>query len=295
MTWDDTNMHRYVYALVRCVPDPRTGEFVNVAAIAGDPQTGDWSMRQVSNESRARRLAGRDQLEAVHRFLGGVGERIDEAVLLLDSGPMTLDESWLETLHQDYRNVVQLTAPAPIAAADAEQALDSLFASQVIDPQYQPRQRLVTKASIVKRLNHAYTGILEGPRSLIRSPELYVGAHVHTPLDFAVAAKQAVQITTGWSFRIGGTSEQAVAIKAWAFAVGMLRGGDDARVITASGPAVEISSEVEVEVVVAEPETSEQVRAYEEATQVFKRVHASVRPLAEADDVARRAAELLGV
>ena len=39
-------MGRYVYSLVRCVPDPRTGEFVNVGAIAGDPFTGDWSVRQ---------------------------------------------------------------------------------------------------------------------------------------------------------------------------------------------------------------------------------------------------------
>jgi hypothetical protein len=97
-------MRRYVYSLVRCVPDPQTGEFVNVGAIAGDPETGDWSLRQVSNESRVRRLAGSSQLEAVHRFLTTVGIQIDEAVAQLDNGatPALLDADWLGSLHHDH-------------------------------------------------------------------------------------------------------------------------------------------------------------------------------------------------
>ena len=52
---------RYVFSLVRCVPNPRTGEFVNVGAIAGDPESEDWSVRQVGQWITAVRAATRHQ------------------------------------------------------------------------------------------------------------------------------------------------------------------------------------------------------------------------------------------
>lgn len=142
-------MNRYVFSLVRCVPDPRTGEYVNVGAIAGDPLTGDWSIRQVSNESRVRRLAGLLQIDAVHRFMTEVGLQIDDMRTGMEERDdvAPLDESWLQQLHYDHRNVVQLSPPTPMAADSAEQALDLLFAGQVIDPLTEARERIVTKRS----------------------------------------------------------------------------------------------------------------------------------------------------
>src|SRR6266446_4004184 len=108
-------MSRYIYSLVRCVPDPQTGEFVNIGAIAGDPATGDWSVRQVSNESRVRKLAGGVELDAVHRFLTEVGLLIDDsrAGMEDDATVAPLSHNWLLALHHDHQNVVQLSPPAP--------------------------------------------------------------------------------------------------------------------------------------------------------------------------------------
>ena len=50
-------MSRYLYSIIRCLPDPQTGEFVNVGVIAGDPATGDWAVRRLSNIERIRRFA----------------------------------------------------------------------------------------------------------------------------------------------------------------------------------------------------------------------------------------------
>jgi hypothetical protein len=44
---------RYVYSVVRYVPNPASGEFVNIGVIAGSDETGDWSLRQAGNQRRA--------------------------------------------------------------------------------------------------------------------------------------------------------------------------------------------------------------------------------------------------
>ncbi len=288
-------MNRYVYSLVRCVPDPRTGEYVNVGAIAGDPLTGDWSIRQVSNESRVRKLAGLLQIDAVHRFMTEVGIQIDDMRTGMeeDDDVAPLDESWLQRLHYDHRNVVQLSVPTPMAADSAEQALDALFAGQVTDPQMEARDRIVTKWRVISDVREAYRQAHVDARLIQPKPELYVGAHVHTVLDFAIVAGRALQVTQGWSFRRTRVDEVSTQVKAWAFAVGLLRAREEARLVSAREQVSSIDPDVDLEVVIAPPETAEQVRAYDEAQQVFDRLGASVRDLEEVGLVGTRAAELV--
>jgi hypothetical protein len=288
-------MRRYIYSLVRCVPDPQTGEFINIGAIAGDPATGDWSMRQVGNESRVRRLAGPAQLDAVHRFLNEAGVRIDAMRAQADEDDVTapIGEIWLQKLFYDLRNVVQLSEPLPIAADSAEQALDVLFSRQIIDPQSQAREPTVTKKRVIADLREAYRRAAVDDRFIEVRPELYVGAHVHTPLDFAVVAGQAVQITQGWSFRRTGVEELPVEVKAWGYAVDQLRRDRGARLMTAQGKLAPIPPDVAVQVVVVRPQTAAQERVYDEADQVFKELRVSVHDLDHVDVVGRQAAELV--
>ena len=165
-------MNRYLYALVRCVPNPRTGEFINIAAIAGRPETGDWSIRQVGNESRVRKLAGAVELEAVHGFLARVGLEIDKQQVLLDEeAGEPLGEDWLRQLYHDHRNVVQLSTPAPIVADNAEHALDILFASQIVDPVSQQRG-FITKHRVITAVREAYS--LAGIRDALIRPRVEV-------------------------------------------------------------------------------------------------------------------------
>jgi hypothetical protein len=295
VTGEGQRMRRYVYALVRCVPDPRTGEFINIGAIVGDPESGDWSMRQVSNESRVRRLSGRPQLDAVHRFLTEVGIKIDESRALLDDVGTEgiLSESWLEKLYLDHRNVVQLSPPTPMAAESAEQALDLLFKGQIIDPQMQSRESTVTKLTIIADMRKSYLKMGNASRLVHQRAELYVGQHLRAPLDFAVIADETLQITQGWSFRRSEIDEVTTQVKAWAFPIARLRADGEGRVVTSGETISKISRNVDVQVVVAEPLTGEQTRAYEEASQVFAQVGASVRTIDDADQVTRHAAELL--
>lgn len=138
-------MSRYIYSIVRCLPDPRTGEFMNVGAIAGDPLTGDWAIRQLSNTDRVRKFAGASALGAASDFIFNVGSEIDLNRQALDDGSDLLGEDWLARLHHDHRNVVQLSPPAPLIAQSAAQALEVIFNHMIIDRAAESRQPLVGK------------------------------------------------------------------------------------------------------------------------------------------------------
>ena len=73
---------RYVYSVVRYVPNPASGEFVNVGAIAGNDETGDWSLRTAGSRRRARLFGPLESLNAVDAFMNDIGSRIDRFALM---------------------------------------------------------------------------------------------------------------------------------------------------------------------------------------------------------------------
>lgn len=291
-------MPRYSYCLVRCVPEPRTGEFINLAAIAGDPEAGDWSLRQVSNEVRARRLANPATLAAVHEFLARVGEVIDNQMSL--DGLTSLDElaaepldmDWLYTLHRDHRNVVQLSEPALVVAETAESALDAVFSRLLIDP-LSSQGSGVTKHRVFSDLNRAYQHAI--PAHFIRSRvELFVGDRLNTPIDFAIANGKAVQLSQAWSFQRSSIDDIATQVKAWGYTLGRLQDGIDGRILGRDNRVSTVSgSDVDLEVVIAAPETKAQKAVFDEANDIFHDLHVSVRNFAQVGEVSALAAELL--
>lgn len=286
-------MSRFLYSLVRCVPDPRTGEFVNVGAIAGSAEAGEWAVRQLSSEARVRKMAGPRELEAVHGFLARVGEQVDLQMELdaADSDGL-LPETWLHALHHDHRNVVQLSAPAVVAASSAESALDLIFERMLIDPLSQ-RRDFVDKKRVVSGLRAAYKRASVADDLVQSRVNLFVGDHLRAPVDFAIANGVAVQLTQAWSFQRSSVDQVTTEVKAWGYALAQLRAGAAARVVGTEGHVSSLKSEVDLEVVVALPKTKDQQDAFEEATQVFDQLNASVRSLDEVDLVGVRAAELV--
>lgn len=290
-------MNRYYYALVRCVPNPRTGEFINIGAIAGNPETGDWSIRELSNEKRVRSLAEPEDIAAAHEFMARVGFEIDNNSDLLwdaDSGPLT--EEWLLDLHYNHRNVVQLSKPAPIICDSADNALALIFERFLIDP-VQPHRSVITKRRAISALVKAYKNAHIAPRHVKRGVDVVVGDHLATKLDFAIGNGRAVQLSQGWSFQVTRTEEISTQIKSWAYTLSRLRDGEDARVFeTRTGAGLGsslVTRDVDLEVVMVPPETSEQERIFDEAQQVFRKLDVSLRGIDDADEVGARAAELM--
>ena len=290
-------MERYYYALVRCVPNPRTGEFVNIGAIAGNPETGDWSIRELGNEKRVRSLAEPEDIAAAHEFMARVGFEMDSNSDSMESGDAEpLTEQWLLELHYNYRNVVQLSKPVPIISDSADSALALIFEKFLIDP-VQPHRRLITKHRAVSALIAAYRRARIDPRHVKRGVDVIVGDHLTAKLDFAIGNGRAVQLSQGWSFQVTRTEEISTQVKSWAYALSRLRAGEDARVFeTRTGVGMGsslVAPDVDLEVVVVLPKTPEQERIYDEAQQVFQELNVSLRGIDNADEVATRAAELM--
>ncbi|GII03514.1 DUF3037 domain-containing protein [Planobispora takensis] len=286
-------MSRYVYAIVRCLPEPRTGEFMNVGAIAGDPVTGDWSVRQLSAFDRVRRFAGTSAMQVATNFLLRVDAEIDRNRSDLEEGGDPLTEAWLRQMHHDHRNIVQLSPPAPILAESAEQALDLIFSQLIIDPVAERQPRPVGKHLLVSRLREAYRSAAIADYLVRPRAEVLVGERVRSIVDFAIANGTAVQLTQAWSFRRAQIDNLSTEVKAWGYALERLRSGESARVIDANDQISEISEGVDLQVVVVPPETAEQRNAFEEAQQVFSNLRADVHSLEDVQTVADRAVDLV--
>ncbi|GIH71552.1 hypothetical protein Mth01_38050 [Sphaerimonospora thailandensis] len=109
----------------------------------------------------------------------------------------------------------------------------------------------------------------------------------------AGANGKVLQLAQGWSFRVTHLDRVITQVKAWGFALERLRSGDEARLVDAQGRLSSIAKDVDLQIVVATPETSEQQAAYEEAEQVFRTLKASVHPVEAVTAVSARAADLV--
>ena len=67
---------QYIFSLLRFVSDPARGEFVNIGALAGDDDAGDWDFRLIQNLKRAKALDHGGRLSAALRFVDVVEERV---------------------------------------------------------------------------------------------------------------------------------------------------------------------------------------------------------------------------
>jgi hypothetical protein len=136
-------MPRYVYSVLRFVPNPASGEFVNIGAIAGSDELRDWSVRVVSSHKRAKKLDERGVIAHVFEHV----QTVEDLCALDDDGDEgegehapAMSEPALWRLFGEWQSIVQLSEPTPIAADSAESALEAVFTQQILDPGKQERQ-----------------------------------------------------------------------------------------------------------------------------------------------------------
>lgn len=286
-------MVQHLYSVVKCVPNPNTGEFVNIAALVGDPSTGQWQIKRLSDERRVRRIVGPAALGACHQYLVQLESEIDESwEALMHGGGDALGKDWLQLICDDHRNVVQFTPPMAVNAEDIDGALEQVFRFRLADTPVERRPRVITKHTMKAALRDAYRDVDLPSGYLHEGVDLVVGANVHGAVDFAIANGQAFQLAQAWSFQLTGIDDLVLQIKAWAYAIDRLRQGERAKLLRGSGVS-DVGREVEVDVVVAEPLVSEQTEVFAEASQVFEELGAKVYSWDKASAVAHRAHELV--
>src|SRR5947207_4887528 len=114
----------FQFSLIRFVPDPARGEFVNIGAVAGSDEAREWELRLVSNLSRAKALDDRGVLSKAFAYAAGLEDHIAALDLLPETGgPEPISTDMLHRHAAEMQNIVQFSPPAPVAADSAEEAL----------------------------------------------------------------------------------------------------------------------------------------------------------------------------
>lgn len=288
---------RYIYALVRYVPDPFREEFVNVGAIVGSEQTGEWEIFQVSNLQRARALQERPKtILAVSDFIDHYASMLDPWTSGLvdesdDPEPFIPTENWVHELHQANNTVVQLSTPLPVGAESLDDAIHAVTSRFLVDParQHIPYRKR-THARTVARELYVQRGIKPG--ETLFEAVLVRTERASERLDFAVVNGKALQVTQAWSFQLPRQDELTERIKAWGWSLSRVRqhGG----FIDLDGRTVEVPERIDIAVVYVPPMEGTSSPALDAARGVFDDLEIRGAPIDDAEEVADRAAALLG-
>lgn len=268
----------YQYWIIRYVPDPIRGEFVNIALLVGQDGQ-DWAFRQVTSLQRATRLGGDPMianywLQELKGMVNSLNSRRDpgpEPLLaaLADSGE-NISAAVVARLAARLNNAVQISSPFPIVAESAQAGISMLFDHLVADPQVQPRELFGTRVGnyVSEQFRRA---LPEGSHAVIRNrPHIRVGGVPRTA-NFAITDSRVEQITNTWSFNLSDVEKVSTEIQAWVAHMNRLRrrGG----VLESKGrPPLNIPSDVQLRVVYEEPRLESARPALQIAREVWSEV-----------------------
>ncbi len=285
---------KYIYSIIRFVPDPARGEFVNVGAIVGSDESSEWQVRQVENPARARALDQNSSLNAVWSFINELGVTTDDfekSIHSLFEADTKLSENWLWELHWNYQNIVQLSAPTPMVASSADDALERIFNLMILEPA-KHQQTFINKHKALAALRGFYNTFSISKGTELQERVTLQTSHHTERFDFAVTNGRVVQIAQTWSFQIPDQNALAEQIKAWGWTVQEAQQGGG----TISTPEKDLAvpADVNFEVVYVPELPNKPASAFKDAKHIFNQLDISATPYEQAHDVAKRARELLG-
>jgi Protein of unknown function (DUF3037) len=279
----------YRYSLLRFVPDPAKGEFVNLGLIARDDENQDWDLRIISNLRRAKALDHQGLLPAALEFIGHLEENVSAVDQLFGPEGEPISNALLSRLAVEMQNVVQITPPAPVVAGSASAAIDLLFEQLLVDP-LSRRFPFEKKFRALKRTREAYRA-LALPRESIDERVIVSSGPFATRFDFGVHNGHVLQLVQCWSFQLPNQEELAEEVKAWAWIVHRLRerGGE----CFVPHARLEIPPHTAVSAVYIRPRGEDPAPAYEEALAAFRETRVTAVEPEEVEAVAEHAATLL--
>lgn len=280
----------FQFSLIRFVPDPARGEFVNIGAVAGSDDAQEWELRLVSNLSRAKALDDRGVLSKAFEYAAGLEDHISA----LDALPATgasepISSELIRQRSKEMHNVVQFSTPAPVAADSAEAALELVFDQLVLDEArksfpFEKKHRAQGAARRAYRVHDVPAGAVR-ERAPIRSG-VFDGV-----FDFAVHNGRTVQLAQCWSFQLPNQTDLAEQVKAWSWLVHEVRqaGGE----LTTDGSEVEVPHDLDIFAIAIPPVSGVESSAYQEARAAFAENDVVELSPEDADQVGERAAQAL--
>jgi hypothetical protein len=287
---------RYVYSVVRFVPDPGRGERINVGLVVGSDEAHEWEFRPIENLKRARQLGG--SVIPIATFGDWIARQFDayaESQEDPDSAPMSEpNETWLNELSSGQRGVVQLSRPATVSAAGMDSALEMLSQELLIDPETLGLTYL-RRTRPLGELRDAYR-YSEDPQlraHVAEKVDILIADTLHQRMDFAVVNGRPLQLAHAWSFQTPDQEALSGRLRAWAWSIKRLR-DDGASLRLPTGKLLQVSRNIEVDVVVVPPRVDQSdTAAFAEGQDAFRRLDVIENSLDEVPSVIERASALL--
>jgi DUF3037 family protein len=275
---------KYIYSVVRFVPDAVRGESVNVGMIVGSDDTSEWELRVVNNARRVRAIDDKHLLPAVFNFIDDLGRRLDDysdAMQGSESPEESISEEWLCSISERSQNLVQLSFPAPILADGVDDAFQKLFPQFIVEPERRG-DRHTNKHPALAALRKAYQNLgLRKQVDFIEKAKVH-GQHHEETFDFVVRNGRAIQLAQTFSFQVPVHSDLAETIKAWAWTVRDIQtnGGE----ASLSAGSIEVPKNVPIGVVYV---PSDHTHIMREALSAFHEINAIAVPVDRADEIGR--------
>lgn len=251
----------YSYWVVRFVPNPVSGEFLNIGVIAGI-DGGDWAFKHLTRFTSTTRLGG--TLAPTRNWIDRLNERISNQnnTRLFDERFLSLAD--MARLSSRSNNLVQLSNPRNVVAQSAQHAADLLF-SHLITGQgvatVKPQRRTVLRNTLLKEFRSSN---VENVAQIGRSVKSRIGRSSDV-FDFALVprlggtllAPKIVQVSQAWSFANEDIDNVSKSVNSWNFFVSRLR--DEGAHAVVEGEERAISSGLPIWVI-TEPPTAAQIR-----------------------------------
>lgn len=282
---------RYDYWVVRYVPDPVRGEFVNIGVIAGRDE--DWSMRRVSNLRRASRIGGSAVVTDpfLHRIETSIQRQLNEVESLMPSATLAkFGKGRLEDLRHRMNNIVQISEARPVLATSSEEAADLAFELMVVDIDHEVKHRSRTRT--VHKLRDAFNLRPELVKHVALHQIASVGAQ-EAAMDFAVQDRAVRQMSQVWAFDVRDTRNLQTQIRAWNYLVALLR--EDGGFLRSKGGrlGVGIPADVDINAVYTPPSNEQGEAQLLIALEGWRRLGVDAIPSSESEAVVDEAERLI--
>jgi hypothetical protein len=280
----------FQFSLIRFVPDPARGEFVNIGAIAGNDEAREWELRLVSNLSRAKALDDRGVLSKAFAYAAALEDNIAALDRLPETaGAEPISTAFLRRRAIEMQNIVQFSAPAPVVADSAEAALELIFDQLVLDAARKrfPFEKKHRAQGAARRAYQTH----DVPADAVRERAPVRSGVFDGAFDFAVHNGRTVQLVQCWSFQLPNQADLAEQVKAWSWLVHELRkaGGE----LAATDRDVDVPADLDIFAIAIPPVSGATSPAYEEAKAAFAENGVIELLPDEADRIGQQAAEAL--
>lgn len=283
---------RHDYWVVRYVPDPVRGEFVNIGVVAGAGD--DFAFRRVSSLQRASRLGG--SATVTHAFLNRISESIsttlDEMQAFMELPSDRMSRGFIEDLRIRMHNIVQISPPRPVRAQSAEDAADIAFDLMVVDqgPVTVHRSRTL----VARRLHEAFAHDPEVMRYVAQARHARVEGQ-RIDYDVAVTDDVTLQMTQAWSFDLQNLKRLETNIQAWNYLMSLVRkeGGQLVRPRAPERSTLRIPDDVDINVLYRPPVSREGQRLFKTAQRGWRGLRIQALEETQAEKVVQEARELV--